>query len=105
MPKLTIETGKSLYKPIEIEIDGKVFQVKRLTRAIIQEIEALDSETSKGNLDAAYRRLELLLEKNEAIDNLDLQQIGQITDFVVRNILVPEKEEKNVSEPGDKSSL
>ena len=101
MPKLTIDTKESLFKPIEVEIDGKVFEVKRFTRAVAQEVEKLDTQIQGGKLDAAYRQLEIFLGENKAIGNLDLNQVNEITRFIVKNIISPEPEEKNEPKPGD----
>jgi hypothetical protein len=103
MPKLSITTDKSLYAPIDVEIDGKLYRVKRMTRTLIQEIAALDAETGKGDLDAAFRRMEILFEQKPPIDKLDIQQVGKITEFIVRNVLAPEQAEKNGSKPGEQN--
>jgi len=102
MPTLKIDTQKSLFKPIEVEIDGKVFEVKRLTRTVAQEIEKFSKQINDGQLDAAYLQLEMFLGEDEAIGNLDLHQVNEITRFIVKNIISPEEEEKNAPKPGDK---
>lgn len=105
MPKLSIKTDESLYKPIEVEIDGKLYRVKRLTRALIQDVAAMDAETAKGDLDAAFRRLEILLEDKPPVESLDIQQVARITEFIIRSVLTPEPAEKNGSKPGEPNSL
>jgi hypothetical protein len=105
MPKLRIDTKKSLYKPIEVEIDGKVFQVRRLTRDVLQEAERLDSEVASGKLDAAYERLEFLLQtKNKIFNKLSVEEVGEVTRFITSSMLSPEKSEKNESRPEDEKS-
>jgi hypothetical protein len=102
MPRLKIDTKKSLYEPLEIEINGKVFQAKAIDRDILKKIRELDAETGKGNLDAAYQRLELLIGKHKFIDDLKLENLIEITEFVIRNIFRPTKLEKNSPGPGAK---
>ena len=105
MPKLRIDTKKSLYKPIEVEIDGKVFQVRRLTRDVLQEAERLDSEVASGKLDAAYERLEFLLQtKSKIFNKLSVEEVGEVTRFITSSMLSPEKSEKNESRPEDEKS-
>ena len=104
MPTLKIDTRKSLYQPVEVEIDGKKFAAKRLDRDIIQQVEALDVEAQGGKLDSAYKQLELLLGKHKAISRLDFHQVGEIITFIVKSMLNPEEQEKNESGPGDVKS-
>jgi len=104
MPRISIDTKKSLYKPIEVEIDGKILTVKRITHDIIQKIPEFDERVRNGDLLAAYDRLELFLGKHRVIRTLDLGQVKDITQFIITNIVTQEREEKNVSIPGDKAS-
>ena len=100
MPKLVINTEKSLYKPIEVEIDGKVYKVRKLTRDVLQKVEGFDKDVSSGNLDAAYGRLEFLLEaKVKTFNGLIVQEVGEITEFITKAAFSPEKSEKNESRP------
>ncbi len=104
MPRLKIDTKRTLYEPIEIEIGGRVFPLKKVDRAVLRRIRELDAETQKGNLDAAYERLELLIGKHKFIDDLALENLIEITNFVIRSIIAPTKKEKNEPGPGAKKS-
>jgi len=103
MPRLTIDTKntKSLYDPVEIEINGKVFKVINIDRDVLKKIEEYDIETAKGNFDAAYQRLELLIGKHPFISKLRLEELIEITEFVTMNIFRPSKKEKNSPGPGE----
>lgn len=105
MPKLTIKTDSTIQEPIEVEIDGRVFTLQRINRDKLKEIEALDKEIAEGNLDGAYKRLEIFFGPSEVFSKLDLSEVGQIVRFVVRGILNPEQAVKNALEPGDKPPL
>jgi len=100
MPRLKIDT--SLYDPIEVEIDGEIFRVKKITRDMLQKIQELDTETGKGNLEAAYQRLELFIGKHKVINNLALEDLIEITNFIVTNLFRPKKQEKNLQRSGAK---
>jgi len=106
MPRLKINTKTSatLYDPVEVEINGKVYKVKPVGRAILRKIQELDDEVNKGNLDAAYERLELLLGKHKAISDLMIEDLASITDFITKNLFRPEKKAKNSQGPGEKES-
>jgi len=103
MPKLRIDTTTSIYEPIEVEIDGKAYVLRKLTRKELGELEGLDEKIKAGQLDAAYGRLELMFGPHEAFSKLDLSQVGEVVRFVVQAILNPEKREKNAQKPGDKA--
>lgn len=102
MPRLKIESEKSLYPPIEVEIDGQIFSLQKVTQKMLMEIGRLDGEIPKGNLEAAWKRLEVLFGPNEAFSKLDIFQVGEIINFVVRSIVAPEAAEKNGSRPAEK---
>lgn len=105
MSKLVIDPDKSMYKPIEVVVGKKVFKVKRINRPIYRRLEELEAEIKKGNIDALYRQLELFVGKSKYIDNLDVREIAQINEFIVKKLFAPEKkgvdEEKNVTKLGD----
>lgn len=102
MPRLQIntKTSLSLYDPLEVEINGKVFKVKPVGRNMIKRIGELDAEVRKGNLDAAYERLELLIGKHKVIDELILEDLIEITDYITHNLIRPKRKEKNLQGPG-----
>lgn len=102
MPKLTIDTKASLYAPIEVEINGKLFRVRKFTRDLLEQVEALDEQAQQGKISAAYERLELLLGKHKLINELEPAQVGEITQFIVMKIMNPEAPEKNAQRPGPK---
>jgi len=99
MPKLAIDTRASLFEPIEIEIDGEKFQVKPLTRDLLRKIQDLDEKILGGNADAPYERLEALIGTSPIIDGLTLQQVIEITMFIVNSARTPKKTEKNLPGP------
>jgi len=104
MPRLKIESEKSLYQPIEVEIDGHIFSLKKVTQKMLGEIGRLDEEIPKGNLEAAWQRLEVLFGPSKLFAKLDIFQVGEIIRFVVRSIVAPEAEEKNGQGPGQEKS-
>jgi hypothetical protein len=106
--RLIIKTEESLYKPVEVEIDGQVYQVARVTRSIQRQLLELDEAWKRGELDAAFLRLEVLIGPQEFIEKLDVQQANAITEYIVRKVYAPSKEdraeEKKASEAGETPS-
>lgn len=109
MSRLVINTEESLYKPVDIEIDGQVYTVARITRPIQRQIMKLDEQWKSGDLDAAYKRLELLIGPQPFMEKIDVQQVNAITEYIVRKVYAPSKEdraeEKKAPEAGEKISL
>lgn len=103
MPKLIIS---SLFDPIEIEIDGEVFKVERLTRALLLKIGELMEEDDDKSLESGYKVLELVLGERayEVISELDIRRVNEIVEFIKDNISPSTSEEKNESKPGDEPS-
>jgi len=107
MSKLVISTTQELYKPIEIEINGKTYKVKvKFTRKFMKRLNEFDVMIDMGKTDAAFQRLEVLIGKQAVIEKLDLREVNEITDHIVSNIQQPERDlpvnEKNATGPGDK---
>jgi hypothetical protein len=113
MSPLKLSTSKSLYKPIEIEIDGETFRAKVLTRAMLRKMTTLEKKIRGGDADGAYEQLEMIFGKHQVFDKLDLRQVNEIIAYVTTQFFKPEKaidvdeteEEKNVNRPGDKKSV
>lgn len=114
MNRLKIDTTRSLYKPVEVEIDGKVFEVQALTRAKLRDLSALEKRIREGDSEAAYEQIEIMLGKQAGFEKLTLQHVNEIVTFVTTKIYQPErilptdspdeKKAKNSKGPGDKDS-
>lgn len=106
MAKLIIDTKKSVYKPIIVEIDGENYEVKSVNRAMLKKITELENKLKMGNAEAAYDQLELLFGAIKAFDKLDLREVNEIINHVTDKLYRPEKDEKepekNESGSGDK---
>ena len=105
MPKFKVNTKTSLFEPVEIEIDGKIFKVKKITKEINQQIIELDKKAREGDSEAIFQRLELLIGPSKEFNNLGLDEVVSITKFISENILRPTPIEKNSSRPGQEKSL
>ena len=106
---LKISTKKSLYKPITIEIDGKVLEARPLNRKLLEEIHKIEKDISSGKTHRAYDELKLIFGDHPEFDQLDIRYVNEIILYVTRKIYAPEKlppeeteEEKNLKGPGDK---
>src|SRR4030043_438019 len=107
MPRLKIESEKSLYPPIEVEIDGQVFSLQRVTQKMLMEIGRLDEEIPKGNLEAAWKRLEVLFGPNELFSKLAIFQVRALIKRSENDAasLLPHREAEKVNKEIEKLEL
>jgi len=109
MSKLVIDTKKSLFKPIEIEIDGVSYLVTRLNKAVFDKIKGFEDEALKGSLDALFEQLQILVPKlnGNLLAKLDVREVQRIVNFITDQIFKSdktEKTEKNGLRPGPTKS-
>ncbi len=97
---LDIDTTKSLYRPVEIRIDGKTFRVKVITQGALEEIQRLGNEGRKGSAVAIRQMLESVLDgPTESLLKLTLDQIGQVVEVAIGKAISPDAKEKNAHRP------
>jgi len=110
--KLVLSTQKSIHKPIEVEIDGKTYQNRSLSRVTLDEVKKYEKAATGGDIQALYKQVEVLFGVPvEILNKIDIRDIGSLLDhtmsqiFEVRKTTPEEKAEKNESKPGqDKSA-
>jgi hypothetical protein len=106
MSKFVISTKKSLYKPIEIEIDGKDYTIESISPAMLDKVRKFEKLSMKGDIGALIDQLAVLtgIEKEKAM-NLDVRDITDLLKYITDKIFKPEKledkEEKNESGPAE----
>jgi hypothetical protein len=112
--RISVSTAKSLHNPLEVEINGKVYEVK-LNRPIFQKLAEIEKEykkleTEKPGFDAVfllYDQVELMTgAPKEDISQLDFTDLKVIVEFVMTEYYKPPKteeakEEKNGLKPGE----
>jgi len=108
MSKLVINTAQRLYKPIEIEINGKTYVVNAIfTHKFLKKMSEYDEAIGNGDTDAPFERLEMMIGKQAVIEKLDIREINKITKHVITNIYKADTDlpvkEKNLTGPGDKN--
>ncbi len=82
--KLVLNTKKSLYDPIEVEIDGQVYQSAKTTKAVIKEVDKIDEQIVKnpGKDEFLYKAIQLLFDIDPKIlDKLDKREVEDIYTF------------------------
>lgn len=109
--KLILSTQKSIHKPIEIEIDGKVYQNRPLSRALFDEVKKHEKAAVDGDIEALYEQVKILFGVPiEVLNKLDVRDVNSLLDFAMAKIFQPklktdeEKEEKKELKPGPNKS-
>jgi hypothetical protein len=103
---IEFDAKKSLFKPIEVKLGGKVFTLRKVDREVIRKLGEYERLALKGNPDAAYQELEFLLGKDPLLDRLDIREVGNILIEIAKLVFKGEQfesdEVKNESRPGAK---
>jgi len=82
--RLVLDTKKSLYEPIEVEIDGQVYQSIKTTKAVLEEVDKLDELIVKhpGKDEYLYKAILILFDIDPKIlDKLDKREVEDIYTF------------------------
>lgn len=109
---LVLSTQKSIHKPIEVEIDGKMYQNRPLSRATFDDVKKHEKAALKGDIEALYNQVQILFGvPMDVLNKLDIRDVNSLLEYTMAQIFQPsaetdkEKAEKNESKPGpDKSA-
>jgi hypothetical protein len=74
----------SLFEPLKIEINGKVYEVAPVDRRMSVEMAKLDQAWGDGDLESPYKRLDILLGKHEELDKLPITEVFKIIQSIIR---------------------
>lgn len=95
MPKLIIDTKKTLFDPIEIEVDGEIYTLGDLNTEFFERMEKWEKKALKGNVSAnAYLLHEILGMPLEKAKEIDLRKINEIKEFLIEIIYTSKYEKK-----------
>lgn len=92
--RLVLKTKESLYKPIEIEIDEKVYLSIKTTNAVLIELDKLDEKVvEEDSVEPVYDVIRFLFNVDlEILRKLDRREVQDIYIFTKRKFLEIEKE-------------
>ncbi len=105
--KLILSTQKSIHKPIEIEIDGKTYQNRPLSRATFDEVKKHEKAALGGAIEALYKQVQILYGVSmDVLNKLDIRDVNTLLQYTMTQVSQPlpttdkEKAEKNGPKPG-----
>ena len=98
---LILSTQKSIHKPIEVEIDGKTYQNKPLSRTTFDDVRKHEKAALKGDIEALYNQVNILFGvPMEVLNKLDVRDVNTLLQYTMAQIFKSdaktdeEKEEK-----------
>ena len=108
--RFTLKTKEAtLFKPVEVEIDGKVYYTKKFTPKTYNALLDNEEPALEGKLDALLAQLKAVIDIPLAILNqLDIRELQAMIDYIQGQFLGADEEdvtEKKDSGDGDKPSL
>ena len=99
--KLILSTQKSIHKPIEIEVDGKTYQNRPLSKATFDEVRKHEKAALKGDIEALYNQVNILFGvPMEVLNKLDVRDVNSLLEYTMARVFQSstktdkEKEEK-----------
>lgn len=112
MDRFKVSTKESLFKPIEIEVDGKVYSVSMITAELIEKMEKYDNKAEAADMKAVTELLELIIGiPKEVSRKIDVRDLNKMLTYVSGKIYNPlkyegkkEKKESGVAETPSKQS-
>jgi hypothetical protein len=100
MAELIIEDTTSLYDPITVSLEGKVYLVRQMDRKALRDLDAWDKKL-RDSPDVVYQRLEFIFDvKPGAFDHLEPRLVAEMSGFVIKELYKATR--KKVMEPGNK---
>ena len=98
---LVLSTQKSIHKPIEIKVDGKIYQNRPLSRTTFDEVKKYEKAAVGGDIEALYKQVEVLFGvPMEVLNKLDIRDVNTLLQYTMAQIFKPdaktdkEKDEK-----------
>jgi hypothetical protein len=100
MPKLKIDTTKSLYDPIEIEVNGHIYKITSLSTEFFEKMDRFDAMViDEGKLEGNALFLNACLGMPMKLAKLiDIRTINEIKLFIAK--VISNAEPKNVGSGG-----
>jgi len=101
---LEIDTAKTLYRPINIKINGRIFRIKELTLEALEGFQDLRKQVVKGDISAFRTMLDSVLEgPAEELGKLSMANLAKIIRIAVKKGGEEAEKEKNAQKPGQKT--
>jgi len=109
---LVLSTRKSIHKPIEIKVDGKLYQNNPLSKDLFDQVRKHEKAAAAGDINALYAQVKLLFSVPIAkLNKLDIRDVNTLLEYAMAKTFQPsaktdkEKAEKNGSKPGLNESV
>lgn len=105
--RFKLSTTESLYPPIEIEVDGKVYLTRRFSNPLLHELKALEAKAKAGDPDAIMKQIEMVCPiPRKILEIFDVRELQDLVDHIHSTIFAKDEvaAQKNAPSPGPKKS-
>jgi len=100
MPKFKASTKKSLFKPIEIEVDDKIYLITNVSPELFEKARKYEADALTGKTDALVSQVVVFTGISKEVANkLDIRDITEMLKFISEQIENPER----IGEPKEKN--
>ncbi len=100
--RATFKTAKSIYKALEIEVDGKVYVCKKITKGFLKDFLEFEKSALDGDINAPYKQANFAFGVPlKILSLLDAPEIRDINTMVLQAITNAEKIEAETGEKDD----
>ena len=95
MDRFKVSTKKSLFKPIEIEVDGEVYSVDMVTAETLEKVAKYDVKAGAADMNAVTELLEILIGIPKKVSRkIDVRDLNKMLTYVSGRIYNPLKHER-----------
>lgn len=92
---LDISTNESIYKPIEIKVEGKLYSKKIITYEEIKEWQKWDEKKIAKDSNGIYKQInEIMNIPIDILKKIDIRELKDIQEYILDNISNSTKREK-----------
>jgi len=97
--RFEVRTTKSLYPPIEIVVNEKVYFKEVITPQVLDQVDKLEGAANEGDVKSTMAQLNLLCGVPvKVLMNVDVRDIQEMMRFISTKLFNPKKEEVTAEE-------
>ena len=102
MPKIKLNSKKSLFEPIEVELDGEVFKIEKVDRSLFKKTDPFESKKGDSlskQVDDVYKQLSVILEvPMERVEKYDYRDAQYVLNQIAREVFFAPTKRKEETE-------
>ena len=94
MASFKVLTKESIFKPIEIEVDNKLYKIERIPGSVLKKALKYEDEVVSGNISATVSQLHLLTDIPESkLMEIDIRILNKMLQYILDKMYHPEEKD------------